>query len=129
VLVAEDHPLNLLVIRKLIEEEGIEVDSAADGAEALARINERDYDAVFMDCQMPVLDGFAATGAIRACERGAMLPIIALTAHAMKGDRERCIAAGMDDYLTKPIVAGELARVLERWVPRDRAAPLDPAAT
>ena len=116
VLVAEDHPVNQLVVRKLLEQEGLEVEVASDGEEALARVKERDYIAVFMDCQMPVLDGYAATAAIRAGERGADVPIIALTAHAMKGDRERCLDAGMDDYLSKPIHPDELERVLDRWI-------------
>ncbi len=117
VLVAEDHPVNQLVVRKLLEQEGLEVEVAGDGAEAVARVDARDYVAVFMDCQMPLLDGYAATAAIRGTERGADLPIVALTAHAMKGDRERCLEAGMDDYLSKPIRPAELERVLARWVP------------
>jgi two-component system, sensor histidine kinase and response regulator len=115
VLVAEDHPVNQLVIRKLLEQEGLEVDVADDGEQALARVAAREYAAVFMDCQMPVLDGYAATAALRDTDRGEGLPIIALTAHAMTGDRERCLAAGMDDYLAKPISPAELARVLTQW--------------
>ncbi len=116
VLVAEDHPVNQLVVRKLLEQEGLEVDVADDGADAIALVGERQYAAVFMDCQMPVLDGYAATAAIRQTVHGTSLPIIALTAHAMNGDRERCLEAGMDDYLSKPMHPDELQRVLARWV-------------
>ena len=115
VLVAEDHPVNQLVIRKLLEQEGVDVDVADDGRQALDRIARRDYAAVFMDCQMPVLDGYDATRALRR-DGGGDLPVIALTANAMKGDRERCLEAGMDDYLSKPIDLLELQRVLGAWV-------------
>ncbi|MEJ7893184.1 MAG: response regulator [Solirubrobacteraceae bacterium] len=132
VLVAEDHPVNQLVIRKLLEQEGVDVEVAADGEEALARLAERAYAAVFMDCQMPVLDGYAATERLRAGDVRPDVPVIALTANAMKGDRERCLEAGMDDYLSKPIHPLELERVLAKWV-HPRAAStegdgtLDPA--
>ena len=116
VLVAEDHPVNQLVIRKLLEQEGVEVEVADDGEQALRRIGARSFAAVFMDCQMPVLDGYDATRRLRATESGAPLPVIALTANAMKGDRERCLEAGMDDYLSKPIRPDELQRVLAAWV-------------
>jgi two-component system, sensor histidine kinase and response regulator len=119
VLVAEDNEVNQLVISGLLAKHGYVVDLASDGREALAQLGHRDYAAVFMDCQMPQLDGYETTAAIRAGEAGeakAGVPIVAMTAHAMKGDRERCLEAGMDDYLSKPIAPAALADVLERWV-------------
>jgi CheY-like chemotaxis protein len=89
---------------------------ASNGLEALHAMDERDFDLVLMDIQMPVMDGFAATASIRARElpTGKHTPIVAMTAHAMKGDRERCLLNGMDDYISKPVDRQELARVLER---------------
>jgi len=122
VLVAEDNPVNQRVVVKLLERRGYEVDVANNGREALAAVRARAYDVVFMDCQMPEMDGYEATRAIRALAdpRGVELPVIALTAHAMQGDRERCLEAAMSDYLTKPITARALDAVLARWAP---AAP------
>jgi CheY-like chemotaxis protein len=117
ILVAEDNAVNQLVIETMLDKRGFAVDVAADGAEALARLAESTYAAVFMDCQMPNVDGYEATRRIRAQERdGERLPVIAMTAHAMKGDRERCIEAGMDDYLSKPLRPEALDEVLERWL-------------
>jgi two-component system sensor histidine kinase/response regulator len=119
VLVAEDNAVNQMVIQGMLARYGFEVDVAGDGREALAQLEHRRYAAVFMDCQMPELDGYETTAAIRAAEasRGsARLPIVAMTAHAMTGDRERCVAAGMDDYLAKPLRPDLLDAVLERWV-------------
>src|SRR6185436_14803764 len=103
VLVAEDNAINRLVIEGMLAARGIAVDVAENGRQALEMLAVAAYDAVFMDCQMPELDGYAATAAIRAGERERpgepRLPIVAMTAHAMAGDRERCLAAGMDDYL------------------------------
>lgn len=89
---------------------------AEDGAQAVALARAGDYDLIFMDCQMPVMDGFAATARIRQ-EEARRHPIIALTANAVSGDRERCLAAGMDDYLSKPFDLGQLRGVLQRWLP------------
>jgi len=117
VLVAEDNAVNQLVIETMLAKRGFAVDLAGDGAEALAMLAHGAYSAVFMDCQMPNLDGYAATGRIRAQEQdGERLPVIAMTAHAMKGDRERCLDAGMDDYLSKPLRPDALDDVLERWL-------------
>ena len=117
VLVAEDNEVNQLVIERMLTKRGVEVDIAGDGLEALAKLQAGAYAAVFMDCQMPNLDGYATTGRIREREgAGKRLPVIALTAHAMKGDRERCLEAGMDDYLAKPLRPEELDTVLERWL-------------
>jgi len=118
VLVAEDNPVNQLVIETLLRKRGFAVDRAADGLEAVARLDHAVHDAVFMDCQMPNLDGYEATARIRASENGLRhVPIVAMTAHALAGDRERCLRAGMDDYLPKPIRTEDLDPVLERWLP------------
>jgi len=120
VLLVEDNPVNLQVARRLISLAGLEVDVAEEGRAALARLAEARYDLVLMDCQMPVMDGYAATRARRAleAERGLpRLPVIAMTANAMVGDREKCLAAGMDDYLTKPIDRHLLESTLARWLP------------
>ena len=120
VLVAEDNPVNQRVVVKLLERRGYEVDVASNGREALAAVRAAPYDIVFMDCQMPEMDGYEATRAIRALPfaRAAELPVIALTAHAMQGDRERCLEAAMSDYLTKPITSRALDAILARWAPR-----------
>ncbi|CAA9500739.1 MAG: BarA sensory histidine kinase (VarS GacS) [uncultured Solirubrobacteraceae bacterium] len=123
VLVAEDNPVNQLVARATLERLGFRVDVAPDGEQAVAMSAAEDYAAIFMDCQMPRLDGYSATAMIRRREDGAgrRTPIVAMTAHALKGDRERCLAAGMDDYLAKPLDHDELQRVLREWVARAAA--------
>lgn len=113
VLVAEDNHTNQLVVTAQLRRFGCEVDAVGDGREAVRACAAVRYDLVLMDCQMPELDGFDASRAIRKAETGTeRLPIVALTANALEGDRERCLAAGMDDYLTKPITGAELRRVL-----------------
>jgi signal transduction histidine kinase/DNA-binding response OmpR family regulator len=116
VLVAEDNAVNQRLVVRILERSGHRVVVAATGRQALAALDTDRFDVVLMDCQMPEMDGFEATAAIRARERsrGAYLPIIALTAHAMKGDEERCLAAGMDGYVTKPIDATKLLAALDR---------------
>ncbi len=110
VLLAEDNSVNAALALRLLEKQGLEVRHVTSGKDALAALAEEQFDLVLMDVQMPVMDGLEATAAIRAKERetGGHIPIVALTAHAMKGDRERCLAAGMDGYVTKPIRAHEL---------------------
>jgi len=126
VLLAEDNVVNAKLAVRMLERLGCRVDVASNGHEALKMVQSIPFDIVFMDCQMPEMDGFEATRAIRAWEGASRvgqspvtrLPIVALTANAMQGDRERCLAAGMDDYLTKPLARSDLARVLEATKPR-----------
>ncbi len=118
VLVVEDNPVNQKVALRLVERLGFEVKIADNGEVALAMLASERFDAVLMDCQMPVKDGYDATREIRARERAAgsaRLPIIAMTAHAMSGDRDRCMESGMDDYITKPVQIDVLKRTLSRW--------------
>ncbi|CAG0972913.1 two-component system, NarL family, sensor histidine kinase BarA [Myxococcaceae bacterium] len=123
VLVAEDDPVNQKVVRALLERLGCEVTLVADGRAAVDAALAGDFDLVLMDCQMPVLDGFAATQEIRRCEAAdSRLPILALTASAMATDRERSLAAGMDGHLTKPLRAVVLADELSRWLPKRSTA-------
>lgn len=116
-LVAEDNPVNQRVLEHLLTRLGYQVSLVADGRAALRALDEQPFDAVLMDCQMPELDGYEATRELRRREGAERrMPVIAVTAHAMRGDREKCLDAGMDDYLTKPIRPDELQRVLARWV-------------
>jgi CheY-like chemotaxis protein len=118
VLVAEDGPVNQVVAIRTLERCGCKVEVAANGLEALARLEAQTFDAVLMDCQMPLLDGYEATQELRRREpEGVRTPVIAMTAHAMQGDRERCLAAGMDDYVSKPLRRDDLLAALSRWVP------------
>ena len=123
VLVVEDNAANLKVTVRMVERLGYRADVAANGAEAVSMLEAGRYDAVLMDCQMPELDGYDATRLIRKGEpSGQHVPIIAMTAAALSGDRERCLAAGMDDYISKPVKLHIVAAVLERWL---APAPLD----
>lgn len=117
VLVVEDDRINARLARKILEDIGWQVDVAGNGAEAVDAFRRGDYLAILMDMQMPTMNGLEATERIRAleAENGARVPIIALTANAMPGDRERCMAAGMDDFLTKPFRRDEMATKLARW--------------
>jgi two-component system sensor histidine kinase/response regulator len=133
VLLVEDNPVNQRVAQRVLQKLAAEVTIANNGAEALERIAETTFDAVLMDCQMPVMDGFTATQRIRAAERqagqGRRLPIIALTANVMSEDRENCIAAGMDAHLGKPLEPSQLADCLGRYLKEDVAlAEVDLAA-
>jgi signal transduction histidine kinase/HPt (histidine-containing phosphotransfer) domain-containing protein len=116
ILVAEDHPVNQRLVTCLLEKQGHAVVVVADGHAAVEAVAQQAFDLILMDVQMPGIDGLEATAAIRAQEqaRGTHIPIIALTAHAMKGDQERCLAAGMDDYVAKPITANDLSSAIAR---------------
>jgi two-component system, sensor histidine kinase and response regulator len=120
VLLAEDNAVNQRLAVRLLEKRGHSVVVANNGLEAVQALEKESFDLVFMDVQMPEMDGLEATAAIREKEKssGQRQPIIALTAHAMKGDREKCIAGGMDGYLTKPIRPQELDEILEQYVSR-----------
>jgi two-component system, sensor histidine kinase and response regulator len=124
VLLAEDNPVNQEVAVEMLASLGCRVDVVGNGRAAVEAVARDTYDLVLMDCQMPEMDGFAATKAIKAANarREGPPPIIALTAHALQGDREQCLAAGMDDYLSKPFAAHELRAVLARWLPSTRGA-------
>ncbi|TWI70179.1 signal transduction histidine kinase [Pseudoduganella lurida] len=126
VLLAEDNPVNVEVASAMLESLGLDVARACNGEEALAAAMASDFDVVLMDCQMPVMDGMAATAEIRRHEqqqgRARQLPIIAITANALQGDRETCLAAGMDDYLSKPFTQQSLSETLGRWIALPRAA-------
>ncbi|MGD8931423.1 MAG: transporter substrate-binding domain-containing protein [Chromatiales bacterium] len=116
VLLAEDNTTNQLVARELLESFGLQVVIAEEGGAALERLNEGGFDLVLMDIQMPCMDGYSATRKIRADARFADLPIIAMTAHAMEGDQERCLSAGMNDYLSKPVDPLRLYEILHKWL-------------
>ena len=117
ILVAEDNIVNQKVALKILEKLGFRADAVANGLEAVKAVNDMPYDLVLMDCQMPEMDGYKATWEIRNSKSEIKnLPIIALTANAMKGDREKCINAGMDDYLAKPLSPKALADMLEKWL-------------
>jgi two-component system sensor histidine kinase/response regulator len=122
VLLVEDKVINQQVARELLEQAGIVVDVAGNGREAVSRVCARPYDAVLMDLQMPVMDGLSATREIRAERRFAALPIIAMTANAMSADRERCLAAGMNDHIGKPIDVRILLRTLSTWTRKSDAS-------
>jgi signal transduction histidine kinase/CheY-like chemotaxis protein len=135
VLLAEDNVVNAKLAVRLLERLGCRVDVAGNGHEALKMVQSIPFDLVFMDCQMPEMDGFEATRAIRAWERASRidpspatrLPIVALTANAMQGDRERCLEAGMDDYITKPLARADLQRVLQNCGRDKTGQPQSPA--
>jgi CheY-like chemotaxis protein/nitrogen-specific signal transduction histidine kinase/HPt (histidine-containing phosphotransfer) domain-containing protein len=116
ILLAEDNPMNQKLAVTLLEKAGYSVDAVEDGRMVIEAVKRRDYDLILMDVQMPEMNGFEATQAIRAREGEVKhTPIIAMTAHAMKGDRERCLQAGMDDYISKPIEPREFFAAIEKW--------------
>jgi two-component system sensor histidine kinase/response regulator len=124
ILVVEDHPVNQRVAQLILETLHCRAEIAASGAEAIRMVGDFAYDLIFMDCEMPGMDGLAATAEIRRRHPHLSTPIIAMTARAMPGDRERCLAAGMTDFLTKPIQQDGLAAMLHQWLPNKPAPSL-----
>jgi CheY-like chemotaxis protein/HPt (histidine-containing phosphotransfer) domain-containing protein len=123
-LVVEDNVINQLVAKGMLSKVGVHAESVGNGLEALDALEQFSYDLVFMDCQMPMMDGYEATKRIRdrnSAVKNHAIPIIAITANAMQGGREQCIEAGMDDYLAKPLDSAKLYRVLEKWLPNQPA--------
>ncbi len=119
VLLVEDNAINQQVASGIIKRCGLQVDIASNGLQALETLGKNSYDLVFMDIQMPEMDGFETTRRIRSSEDGTLpraIPIVAMTAHAMQGDREKCLSAGMNDYISKPINKKELVDILEKWL-------------
>lgn len=119
-LLVEDNPVNQLLAETLLGECGLAVETAGNGVEAVERVQANTYDVIFMDCQMPEMDGYEASRRIREWESAAertRTPIVALTANALPSDRERCLAAGMDDYLSKPFLLEDIERLVSRWLP------------
>ena len=127
ILLVEDNPTNQKLAMAALGKLGYRPDVAVNGRKALEALESRSYDLVFMDCQMPEMDGYDATRAIRSGQSNArdpFVPIVAMTAHAMRGDREKCLRAGMDDYLSKPIQLDRVQDVLDKWLPeRDNCHP------
>jgi two-component system sensor histidine kinase/response regulator len=122
----EDNTTNQMVALGLLSRMGFDAEVVSNGQQAVDAVARTTYDTVLMDCNMPVMDGYEATAAIRRLDGpAARVPIVAMTASALVGDRERCLAAGMDDYVSKPVKLGDLDRVLSRWRPAAAAPPTD----
>jgi CheY-like chemotaxis protein len=117
VLVADDNAVNQRVASRMLERLGLRTDVAGNGLEAVRMLRALPYDAIFMDCQMPEMDGYAATREIRRTEKpGHHITIIAMTAEALAGAREQCLAAGMDDYIAKPVMLSDLSKAIDKWL-------------
>ena len=125
ILLVEDKEINRRLVTALLKREGHRVATAENGEFALSLPENAQSDLVLMDVQMPEMDGFEATAAIRADGRWAGLPVIAMTAHAMKGDRERCLAAGMNDYVAKPLQMAEVTAAIQRQVKPESESPAE----
>ncbi|WP_439888686.1 ATP-binding protein [Pseudomonas sp. MBLB4123] len=117
VLLVEDNPVNQTVIEAMLRSLGYRVDLVGDGVQALHRVGQQSYAAILMDCRLPIMDGYEATRQIRRLDGQGNLPIIALTANALQGDRDACLECGMNDYLAKPFKRADLQRILQRWLP------------
>jgi two-component system, sensor histidine kinase len=129
VLLVEDNPVNQTVIEAMLRSLGYQVQLVADGAQAVHRASQQGFAGILMDCRLPIMDGYEATRQIRRLPGCAEVPIIALTANALQGDRETCLEAGMNDYLAKPFKRVDLQRVLQRWLGTRQAAPARPSAS
>jgi CheY-like chemotaxis protein len=119
ILLVDDVKVNLIVLSSMLQQWGHVIETASNGKQAIELVKDHSYDLIFMDCQMPEMDGYECTRKIRLLETGALdpkVPIIAVTAHAMTGDKERCLESGMDDYISKPIDHGELQSKLMKWM-------------
>ena len=116
VLLVEDNPVNQTVIEAMLRSLGFTVSVATDGAQAVRSAEGSDFEVILMDCRLPIIDGYEATRQIRCLPGRSDVPIIALTANALQGDRETCLSAGMNDYLAKPFKRNDLQQILQRWV-------------
>jgi CheY-like chemotaxis protein len=129
-LVAEDNPINREVMREILEELEIEADLVENGREAVEAVESRDYPLILMDCQMPEMDGYEATRRIRRrTDDRAKIPIVAVTAHAVQGEREKAIAAGMTDYVTKPVTITRLVRTMSKYLETQKISSEKPVRT
>jgi CheY-like chemotaxis protein len=118
ILLVEDDTVNSQLFQMMLQRLGYHVDLAENGEEALAKIDQKAYGLILMDCQMPILDGYATTQALRSQPQHQDTIIIGLTAYAMTEDRERCLEVGMNDYLTKPLKMSDLSATIEKWISR-----------
>ncbi len=116
VLLVEDNEINQELVQELLSMNGIAVETACNGAEALEKLGEGDFDGVLMDCQMPVMDGYEATAKIREQEVFSNLPVLAMTANAMKGDKEKVLQAGMNDHIAKPVSPDLMFITMAKWI-------------
>lgn len=125
VLIVEDNPVNLLMVQNILKQTGLHILSATDGKQAVNIFKDNNINLILMDCQMPIMDGFVATKQIRRIEvtRATRIPVIALTANAFTENRQSCIAAGMDDFLSKPFKKAQLLDLVERWLSNTQSEP------